>query len=33
MIHCPLTFKRVGKPIFFVHTSIAPRYAKKEETE
>jgi hypothetical protein len=25
---CPLTFKRVGKPIFFVHTSIAPKYTK-----
>lgn len=31
MIHCPLIFKRVGKPIFFVHTSAAPKYYKLEE--
>lgn len=31
MIHCPLVFKRVGKPIFFVHTSIAPKYVKLGE--
>jgi hypothetical protein len=30
MIHCPLIFRRVGKPIFFVHTSIAPKYTKTE---
>ena len=33
MIHCPLIFKRVGKPVFFVHTSIAPKYVKNEEAE
>ncbi|HLA82511.1 MAG TPA: hypothetical protein VJP78_12965 [Thermoleophilia bacterium] len=31
MIHCPLVFKRVGKPIFFIHTSIAPKYLKLGE--
>lgn len=31
MIHCPLTFKRVGKPILFVHTSVSPKYYKLEE--
>lgn len=31
MIHCPLVFKRVGKPIFFIHTSIAPKYRKAGE--
>jgi len=31
MIHCPLIFKRVGRPIFFIHTSIAPKYTKLEE--
>jgi hypothetical protein len=31
MIHCPLVFKRVGRPIFFVHTSIAPKYTKATE--
>jgi hypothetical protein len=33
MIHCPLIFKRVGKPVFFVHTSIAPKYMKIEGAE
>jgi hypothetical protein len=30
MIHCPLEFKRVGKPLLFIHTSIAPHYTKLE---
>jgi hypothetical protein len=30
MIHCPLHFKRVDKPLLFVHASIAPKYAKIE---
>lgn len=30
MIHCPLHFKKVDKPILFVHVSIAPKYEKKE---
>jgi len=28
MVHCPLVFKRVDKPIFMVHTTIAPKYVK-----
>jgi hypothetical protein len=28
LIHCPLNFKRVDKPIFMFHTTIAPNYAK-----
>ena len=28
LIHCPLIFKRVDKPIVMFHTTIAPRYAK-----
>jgi hypothetical protein len=28
LIHCPLNFKRVDKPIFMFHTTIAPAYAK-----
>ena len=31
MLHCPLIFKRVGKPIFFVHTSISSKYYKLED--
>ena len=33
MIHCPLHFKRVGKPLLFVHASIAPKYTKIELSE
>ena len=29
-LHCPLIFKRVGKPVFFVHTSISSKYYKLE---
>jgi hypothetical protein len=28
LIHCPLVFKRVDKPIVMFHTTIAPTYAK-----
>ena len=28
MIHCPLHFKRVDKPVLFIHCSIAPKYYK-----
>ncbi|MBN1320522.1 MAG: hypothetical protein JXA87_06750 [Thermoleophilia bacterium] len=28
LIHCPLIFKRVDKPIILFHTTIAPRYTK-----
>jgi hypothetical protein len=30
LIHCPLNFKRVDKPILFVHAVIAPKYTKIE---
>ena len=30
LIHCPLHFKRIEKPILFVHASIAPEYTKME---
>ena len=33
MVHCPLHFKRVGKPLLFVHASIAPKYTKIELPE
>jgi hypothetical protein len=32
MIHCPLIFKRVDKPIILFHTSVASKYVKKEDT-
>jgi hypothetical protein len=28
MIHCPLNFKRVDKPVMFLHATIAPKYVK-----
>ncbi len=28
MVHCPLEFKRVDKPILFIHASLAPKYTK-----
>ena len=28
LIHCPLNFKRVDKPILFVHALLAPQYTK-----
>jgi hypothetical protein len=28
LIHCPLNFKRVDKPILFVHALLAPKYTK-----
>lgn len=28
MIHCPLEFKRVDKPILFVHCTLASKYVK-----
>jgi hypothetical protein len=33
MIHCPLIFKRVDKPVILFHTSIASKYVKKEEAQ
>jgi hypothetical protein len=29
-IHCPLHFKKVTKPILFVHPMLAPKYTKIE---
>ena len=28
LIHCPLNFKRVDKPVLFVHATIAAKYVK-----
>jgi hypothetical protein len=28
LVHCPLNFIRVGKPILFVHATLAPKYIK-----
>jgi hypothetical protein len=28
LVHCPLNFRRVGKPILFVHATLAPKYIK-----
>jgi hypothetical protein len=28
MIHCPLRFKTVTKPILFIHATLAPKYEK-----
>jgi hypothetical protein len=33
LVHCPLHFKRVDKPIMFVHASISSKYYKKEESK
>jgi hypothetical protein len=30
MIHCPLNFIKVSKPILFVHATLASQYTKKE---
>ena len=30
MIHCPLDFKRVDKPILLVHATMASKYVKEE---
>ena len=31
MVHCPLEFKRVDKPILFVHCTLASKYVKEED--
>ncbi len=33
MLHNPLRFKRIGKPVLFFHTLIAPKYSKNEPGE
>lgn len=30
LIHCPLNFKRIDKPVLLVHVTIAPKYYKTE---
>jgi hypothetical protein len=32
LIHCPLNFKKVTKPICFIHASLAPKYYKLPNT-
>ena len=32
MIHCPLNFKKVTRPIFFVHATLASKYYKLPDT-
>ena len=29
MVHCPLNFKRVGKPLLLIHASLASKYTKQ----
>jgi hypothetical protein len=31
MIHCPLEFKRVDKPVLFVHCTLASKYVKEPD--
>lgn len=31
LIHCPLDFKRVDKPILFVHCTLASKYVKEDD--
>jgi hypothetical protein len=31
MVHCPLEFKRVDKPVLFVHCTLAAKYVKEPE--
>ena len=28
LVHCPLNFKRVDKPVLFIHATLAPEYRK-----
>ena len=30
--HCPLDIRRIGRPVLFVHSTIAPKYEKTPET-
>jgi len=32
LVHCPLIFKKVDKPLILFHTSIASKYVKKEDS-
>ena len=31
LLHCPLEFKRVDKPILFVHCTLASKYVKESD--
>ena len=31
MIHCPLNFKRIGKPIIFMNVALTPEYKRTEK--
>ena len=31
MVHCPLEFKRVDKPVLFVHCTLASKYVKEPD--
>jgi hypothetical protein len=31
LVHCPLIFKRVDKPVILFHTTIASKYVKRED--
>lgn len=31
LVHCPLEFKRVDKPILFVHCTLASKYVKEDD--
>jgi hypothetical protein len=30
MVHCPLDFKKVDKPLLLIHSSLTSKYVKKE---
>ena len=30
LIHCPLNFKRVGKPVIFVNVALTPKYTRPD---
>lgn len=30
LVHCPMTFKRVEKPILLIHATLASKYTKKQ---
>ncbi len=33
LVHCPLTFKRIGKPIFFIEVTLQRKYKRLGEEE
>lgn len=32
LVHCPLNFKRVDRPVLFVHATIAAKYTKPPQS-